>query len=131
VLTYLQETGGYYNFSNIRYAAPPLGDLRFRAPQKPATDRTVDDGSVGRICPQASPSWEGIAAEFLPEYLQGQPINITAGAGDVIPTETDPRITEDCLFLDVLVPEKVLSNAGKKKVPVLGELSSIVMVSDS
>ncbi|KAH0267037.1 hypothetical protein KCU71_g19646, partial [Aureobasidium melanogenum] len=29
-------TGGYYNFSNIRYAAPPVGDLRFAAPQAPA-----------------------------------------------------------------------------------------------
>lgn len=32
----------------------------------------------------------------------------------------DPRTTEDCLFLDVLVPKKVFDKArNEKKVPVL------------
>ncbi|KAF4537623.1 Acetylcholinesterase precursor [Lasiodiplodia theobromae] len=80
------ETRGYYNFSNIRYAAPPVGDLRFKAPQAPETDRSVvDDGSIDRICPQASTSNANVS---------------------------DPRETEDCLFLDVMVPQKIFENAG-------------------
>jgi carboxylesterase type B len=75
---------------------------------------------VGRICPQASPDWEYIAAQFLPQYLLGQPINITNEP--IPPPVIDPRTTEDCLFLDIIVPKKVFENAGsKKKAPVLGE----------
>ncbi|KAF4539595.1 Carboxylesterase [Lasiodiplodia theobromae] len=39
--------GNYYNFSNIPYAEPPLGDLRFRSPQLPSVNRSVlNDGVV-------------------------------------------------------------------------------------
>ncbi|OJD30095.1 carboxylesterase family protein [Diplodia corticola] len=76
------ETRAYYNFSNIRYAAPPVGELRFKAPEAPVTDRSViNDGSIDRICPQSSATYR------------------------------DPRETEDCLFLDVIVPEKVFLSA--------------------
>jgi hypothetical protein len=40
-----QDTGRFYNFSNIRYAAPPV---RFAAPQIPETNRSsVQTGEVG------------------------------------------------------------------------------------
>jgi len=52
------STGGFYNFSNIRYAAPPTGENRFRAPVLPATNRSaVQTGLPARICPQADPAW--------------------------------------------------------------------------
>lgn len=35
------STGAFYNFSNIRYAAPPTGKNRFAAPKAPAVNRTV------------------------------------------------------------------------------------------
>ena len=61
---FFNSTGGFYNFSNVRYAAPPTGDLRFRPPQPPAQNRgEVQTGDVGRICAQASPAWELIAAQ--------------------------------------------------------------------
>jgi acetylcholinesterase len=45
----LQDTGNFYNFSNIRYAAPPVGELRFAPPQPPAENRsTVNDGGTSR-----------------------------------------------------------------------------------
>ncbi|KAL1651391.1 hypothetical protein SLS58_000731 [Diplodia intermedia] len=82
----LQETRSYYNFSNIRYAAPPVGDLRFKAPVLPVTNRSViNDGSVDRICPQVSSTNSSYR---------------------------DPRETEDCLFLDVIVPQKVFHGKG-------------------
>jgi Carboxylesterase family len=123
-----QATGNFYNFSNVRYAAPPLGDLRFAAPQAPAENRSaVQTGSDGRVCPQANPAWEAIAAQFIPEYLLGQPINITTtGSSSQTTVQLDPRTNEDCLFLDVVVPKSILDQAGKdgcKGAPVLGESS--------
>ncbi|KAL9600988.1 MAG: hypothetical protein Q9219_002810 [cf. Caloplaca sp. 3 TL-2023] len=123
-------TGRTYNFSNIRYAEPPTGDLRFRAPLPPQTvNRSVDDGSIGRVCAQAIPAWEAIAAQFVPAYLTGQPFNVSdaeAALDAAASSEPfiDPRTTEDCLFLDVVVPEQILSKASnssssKQGAPVL------------
>jgi len=68
-----QQTGGFYNFSNIRYAAPPVGNLRFAAPQSPAVNRSaVNTGSQGRICAQADPAWLAIAEAYIPQYLAGK-----------------------------------------------------------
>ena len=54
-------TGQFYNFSNIRYAAAPIGDLRFRAPELPTVNRSkVQSGLPDRICPQATPAWQAI-----------------------------------------------------------------------
>ena len=48
-LNKVQDTGRFYNFSNIRYAAPPIGNLRFAPPEAPAENRSsINDGSVGR-----------------------------------------------------------------------------------
>ncbi|CAF9932186.1 MAG: hypothetical protein ALECFALPRED_005234 [Alectoria fallacina] len=114
------STGGFYNFSNIRYAQPPVGDLRFRAPVPPqGRNTTVNNGSVGRICPQANPAWELIAAVFDPDHLEGKLFNLSATEAslasepDSLPS-LDPRTTEDCLFLDVVVPQNILKSASNK-----------------
>ena len=108
-----------YYFDNIRFAAPPTGNNRFRAPQAPATNRTVvQTGSPDRICPQAIPTWVTTAAEFIPEYLAGQTefnassFNTTTSSSSAVPAQ-DPRTTEDCLFLDVVVPENIFNSAGQ------------------
>lgn len=108
-----QTTGHYYNFTNIRFAAPPTGQNRFRPPQPPARNReTVQDGSEGRICPASSPSWFTFNREWTPAYLEGEGFNGTMqqlnAINSTIPERAaDPRTNEDCLFLDVLVPEKI------------------------
>lgn len=62
--TSFNQTGDFYNFANIRYAAPPTGDLRFRAPQKPQRNRAeVQTGLTDRICAQSNPAWLGIASQ--------------------------------------------------------------------
>lgn len=109
-------TGGFYNFSNIRYARPPIGELRFREPVPPTgRNRTIDDGSAGRICPQATPSWEAIAARFDLAYLTGQKFNasapMTGSSNMAASVKVDPRATEDCLFLDLVVPKRVFARA--------------------
>ncbi|KAF2194226.1 alpha/beta-hydrolase [Zopfia rhizophila CBS 207.26] len=94
-----QETGDYYNFTNIRYAAPSLGNIPFALPQPPAVNRpAIETGSIGRA----------IAIQFLPQYLGGLPSNIsTSGTGGVQAPQVDPMEIEDCLFLDFMVPRKL------------------------
>ena len=123
--TSFNSTGNFYNFSNIRYAAPPTGEHRFRVPQAPKTDRsTIQTGLPDRICPQANPAWLSTAEQFLALYLAGQThfnassFNTSDPAGEMPPE--DPRTTEDCLFLDVVVPKAIFDNAGKDSgAPVL------------
>ncbi|KAI9673625.1 MAG: hypothetical protein M1817_002262 [Caeruleum heppii] len=94
----VNDSRSYYTFSNIRYAAAPIGELRFTAPVEPIfQDRgRVSNGSTGNICPQALPNWWIAAFQNLGEDAA------------VIPQGTSqfPQ-SEDCLFLDVVVPKKV------------------------
>ncbi|KAE8350345.1 Alpha/Beta hydrolase protein [Aspergillus coremiiformis] len=117
----LDETTGLYNFSNIRYATPPLGNLRFRAPLPPKVNRSeVQTGAAGRVCPQATPIWSRyIMPQFLKSYFTNSSFNASLDISSYpVPLQQDPRISEDCLFLDVVVPQKVFDRArGKSPVP--------------
>lgn len=62
---------------------------------------------IGRICPQASPAWLLEAASFLPKYLTGNP-NASSPVNASAAPSRDLRENEDCLFLDVVVPRKIL-----------------------
>jgi len=96
-----------------------VGPLRFRAPiPKITVNRTVNDGAVTRICPQASGAWLGISVPFMIEYLTGQPAGPPGGGPPPGPPPSDPRQSEDCLYLDVKTPRAVFDD-GKKNLPVL------------
>ena len=98
----------YLDFSNIRYAAPPLDSLRFTAPELPPNNRSagIQDGSYGNICPQAFPGWIGTALEVNNvSYYNG----IGKGQSE----------SEDCLFLDVIVSQKAFKDRRKHLKPVL------------
>lgn len=111
-------SGRYYEFSNIRYAAPPTGANRFKAPSSPAVNRSaVQVGHHRRICPQAKPSWESISSKFVPLYLKGQRTFTESEFNKVSNTSPyllpqDSMTTEDCLFLDVMVPQGIFDKAG-------------------
>lgn len=125
------ESAQVYNFSNIRYAQPPVGNLRWAKPVPPSgRNPVVQNGSVGRICPQGTPNWYFISALFSPYILAGNTssFNYTlaeqelqaflatgADLNAAYAGALDPRINEDCLFLDVFVPEAVLENAANNK----------------
>ncbi|RDW57034.1 hypothetical protein BP6252_13906 [Coleophoma cylindrospora] len=73
----INVTGAYFNFSNIRFADPPLGELRFAAPIPPSgRNTTVNDGQQVALCPQGG-------------------------------ALHSPLENEDCLFLDVIVPKSI------------------------
>lgn len=110
--TAINQTGQYYNFSNIRYAAAPIGQLRWRAPQEPPVDRTdIKDGSLGYICPQAPPLW----------FVQAN-IALSNLSAFIPPALSSQAQNEDCLFLDVIAPTKLFrkrDQARSKLAPVL------------
>ena len=85
---------GVASFKGIRYAAPPAGELRWRAPQPAAP-------------------WTGVhpAAEFGADCMQGR-FGPPPAAGAPAP----PAPSEDCLFLNVWRPATATSGA---KLPVM------------
>ncbi|GAB7335369.1 hypothetical protein MBLNU13_g07751t2 [Cladosporium sp. NU13] len=85
-------SSGVTQWLGIRYAAPPLGDLRFAAPQDPLpVNGTVEADTHGAVC-LSTPSSGAVASP------------ITA------------KNNEDCLFMDIYAP----TNATKgSKLPVM------------
>jgi hypothetical protein len=78
----------------------------------------VQDGSVGKICPQGFPAWTSPAEAFVASYLSGK-------VKRQLPP-VDPRTTEDCLVLDVVVPKNVLQQSCRGNgAPVLGMLEQV------
>lgn len=98
-----------------------MGDLRFAAPVAPTGRNTeVQNGSFSPICPQAYPGWIGIGGEFAVAFAEGNEsaFNYTAAvaaaeaaAASAPPYMPSPQETEDCLFLDVMVPKNIFDNA--------------------
>jgi carboxylesterase type B len=111
------STTTYYNFTNIRYGAPPIGELRFNKPQPPENNRSagVQDGSYGYSCYQASPHWETPAVlELLSEGIE-----LTGLSEASYPILSEG---EDCLFLDVFTSKEVFEGAQKKVDATTGKL---------
>ncbi|RSL76665.1 hypothetical protein CEP51_009754 [Fusarium floridanum] len=108
------ETGQYYNFSNIRYARPPTGELRFTPPQPPVKNReTIQKGDIGSSCPQAIAEWY-----VCNLALQKQVIKSYSECGKHLIPPPDPLEREDCLFLDVIAPRAAFDKPSKK-IPVM------------
>ncbi len=87
------DSGGLLAFRGIPFARPPVGALRFRAPEAPEPWTGVRDGSrFGCAAPQVKASLD----EFLPGFEVGEQ-------------------GEDCLFLNVVTPAV---DAGRRPVLV-------------
>ena len=83
------DANGLRIYKGIPYAAPPLGELRWREPQRVR-------------------AWNGVrsATAFAPACMQ---------AGVSMPGETPPAVSEDCLYLNIWEPVK----RTEKRMPVL------------
>ena len=78
---------GVRTFKGIRYAAAPVGPLRWRAPRPAIAWSGVRDAAAfGASCMQPA------IALSLPEPMP--------------PTESEPSVSEDCLFLNVWAPAR-------------------------
>ncbi len=114
-----QSTGQTYNITNIPYAQPPLGDLRFAAPIKPqGRNPVVQAGSIGAVCPHALPVWQAIATDFVGAVVTGHlPFNYDTALAALKSSNTsvpiDGRTKEDCLVLDVIVPKEIFDTVRK------------------
>lgn len=74
------DEGAVLTFKGIPYAAPPVGDLRWRAPRPPAGWPGIRDSSAyGADCIQSRPGWDD--------------------------TQSKQPVSEDCLTLNVWTPE--------------------------
>ncbi|EIM89549.1 alpha/beta-hydrolase [Stereum hirsutum FP-91666 SS1] len=82
---------GVTSFLGLRYAAPPVGDLRFRAPQPPENVTSIQKATT--MPPQCIQGWNGMS-----------PTNPWA-------KRATPVTSEDCLFLNVHVPSNISSDA--------------------
>lgn len=117
----MQETTDLYKFRNIRYAQAPVGELRFAAPVPPAgRSKQVQNGSVTRTCPQATPTWGYVANLFQTSVVAGNATSfnysvaeeeVQAYLASLPESQPDPSETEDCLFLDVVVPKAIFDQA--------------------
>lgn len=87
-------------FKGVPYAAPPVGELRWRAPQPPV-------------------KWEGIreAFEYGPMSIQDTPGLDPEDfwSRELHPAGTEFEMSEDCLYLNIFTPAK----NGNEKYPVL------------
>jgi para-nitrobenzyl esterase len=81
--------GGVSVYKGVPFAAPPLGELRWRPPEPPA-------------------AWTGTrnATAFAPACMQ---------EGVSMPGEAPPSVSEDCLYLNIWTPAKRIS----ERLPVI------------
>lgn len=124
----LNTSGGYYNFSNIPYAEPPIGPLRFSKPIPPqqTNNSTINNGSIEHICPQGQPFINAINTQFLEYYIADNTSTFpfaqlneslyAESTAQLVPPQ-DPRVSEDCLLLDVMVPQQVFENSTTPTIP--------------
>ncbi|VDC07276.1 unnamed protein product [Peniophora sp. CBMAI 1063] len=97
---------GVTSFLGVRYAAPPVGDLRFRAPRAPSHIQGVQNATQ-----QPNQCWQDAG--------EGQTAYSPYFKRD---TDPEPASNEDCLFLNVHVPSSLdLSEKARKKedLPIL------------
>lgn len=75
----------------------------------------MNDGSIGHICPQARPDWTEDAGLLVALYTLGLINNIDPSRLIPDPIQDVPHgwESEDCLLLDVVVPEGVVEAAEK------------------
>ncbi|KAF9255238.1 alpha/beta-hydrolase [Marasmius fiardii PR-910] len=121
-LGYARYSGAFNGSTNVtsflgmRFAAAPIGELRWRAPQPPGNEYYKGIQEAIAQPPQCAQAMQG-AADRNPFWSN----NTSTGGGLVKrqsggPAPTDTPISEDCLFINVQYPG---AGTPKEKLPVL------------
>jgi carboxylesterase type B len=99
-----------YVFKNIRFGEPPVGPLRWQKPRFPKEPNK--NSSYGPACIQGTAFIENQLPDTIKPLLGASGVDLGLSASGAT------EINEDCLFLDVYVPEKAL-RATQAKLPVV------------
>ncbi|EIW83561.1 alpha beta-hydrolase [Coniophora puteana RWD-64-598 SS2] len=103
-------TSNTTNFLSVRYGAPPVGDLRFAAPQPPSYEPGIQmSTSYPSMCYQANQGYNTTSP--VPPYGLSGPSKRD--------TSTMPDQSEDCLFLSVYTPGQLTDTTESNGLPVI------------
>jgi len=95
-------------FRGVPYAQPPTGSLRFCAPRPPVAWSGVRDASrSGHASYQINFQNQSEIVKISAQIDPGVP-GVIAGPKSVFKTYCHNDVSEDCLYLDIWVPDKAL-----------------------
>jgi hypothetical protein len=88
-------------FSNVPYASPPLGDLRWAFPfVVEYNEGVVNNGSKSAVCPQFDPGWIPAATDFNRNMLLHPALDdkwkAPIGPGNYEGITPKPKLHPDC-----------------------------------
>lgn len=105
---------GIYNFKGLPFAAPPVDDLRWRGPVKPAT--WAETRMADQFSPMCMQSVD-FSGEFAKTMVKGHGLSgfKTWLVNRAITSQIDANVSEDCLYLNV----RTGNLSGAEKQPVM------------
>jgi len=108
------DDNGIYNFKGIRFAAPPVGKLRWAAPEPAAKwNETLIANTFGNRCMQPSDVEGGFFTRLIEGHGLGAIKNFLINRA--VASQKPSPMSEDCLFLNV----RTGNLSGETKQPVM------------
>ncbi|KAF9018592.1 cephalosporin esterase [Hymenopellis radicata] len=101
-------------FRGIRYAAPPIGALRWREPQAPVEMSEVQNATMfGPACPATN---NGVSDT---NPYKGGNVSVAPATSSKVKRDDADGISEDCLSLSVYIPGQLVPGNVTDRLPVL------------